>query len=68
MTERAGTIRTRTTEKQLVEEGGENAAPPRRNSLHRRHFAPLSTTPRPTARTVWGTRGPRFKSGRPDCM
>jgi hypothetical protein len=36
------------------------------NSLHRSHFAPLGTTPRPTARTVWGTRGPRFKSGHPD--
>jgi hypothetical protein len=30
------------------------------------HFSPLANTRRHTAESVWGTRGPEFKSRRPD--
>jgi len=35
-------------------------------SLHVSQFAPLADKPRLTAGGVWGTRGPKFKSRRPD--
>src|SRR5512133_2262736 len=35
-------------------------------SLHVSHFPALGDTPRPTSGVVWGTRGPEFKSRRPD--
>src|SRR6266545_260887 len=34
--------------------------------LQVRHFRPLADIPRLTAGAVWGTRGPEFKSRRPD--
>jgi hypothetical protein len=37
-----------------------------RKSLHVCHFTPLGNRPRQVAGAVWGTRGPEFKSRRPD--
>jgi hypothetical protein len=41
---------------------------PEEKSLHVGQFPPLPAIRRPTLADVWGTRGPRFKSGHPDFL
>jgi hypothetical protein len=46
--------------------GAGRACPRRRESRYRSHFRPLRRTSRQSNREAWGTRGPEFKSRRPD--
>jgi len=61
-------IDAQTSENQLMGQSGKAAVGnlPTDKALHVAHFAPLADTPRPRSGVFWGTRGPEFKSRRPD--